>query len=31
MPRVVNVISDEGKAILAQELKKTIVWFDELK
>jgi hypothetical protein len=30
-PRVVNVISDEGKAVLAQELKKQVVWFDELE
>jgi hypothetical protein len=31
MPRVVNVISDEGKEVLARELEKQVIWFDELQ
>jgi hypothetical protein len=30
-PRVVNVITEFGRDILDQELKKTVIWFDELK
>lgn len=29
-PRVVNLITDFGKKVLEQELKKTVIWFDEL-
>ncbi|MEM3602614.1 MAG: hypothetical protein QXN87_08095 [Candidatus Bathyarchaeia archaeon] len=30
-PRVVNIITDFGRRVLEQELKKTVIWFDELK
>jgi hypothetical protein len=30
-PRVVNVITEFGRDVLDSELKKTVIWFDELK
>jgi hypothetical protein len=31
MPRVVNVITDYGREVLARELEKQVIWFDELQ
>jgi hypothetical protein len=30
-PRVVNLITDCGRGVLAQELQKKVIWFDELR